>query len=183
MLVARRAGCLGAVGSLAVVRVPARPPSCTLEVATQAFRSDGQGDSHRHREADEDARRRGSDLDDDLCLHHLPVHRRPDEPAPRRSCSAATTAAAAQGSGVEVKRKSAVLPTARVACQRSHAPRWLLDYVFGGLDPDAAPSLIDGAQTPCAAPRRVDARRGRPEPLKRGLIARIRPYSTEDHTA
>jgi predicted metal-binding protein len=51
-------------------------------------------------------------------------------------------------------------------------------YVFGGLDPERdGPSLIMGAQLLAQASDGIMPWRGRPESLKRGLIARIPPIS------
>jgi predicted metal-binding protein len=49
-------------------------------------------------------------------------------------------------------------------------------YIFGGLDPDRdAPALIDGARLLARAADGLLPWRGRPEVLKRGLIARVPP--------
>jgi predicted metal-binding protein len=49
-------------------------------------------------------------------------------------------------------------------------------YIFGGLDPaQDGPSLITGAQLLARATDGIMPWRGRPESLKRGLIARIPP--------
>lgn len=51
-------------------------------------------------------------------------------------------------------------------------------YVFGGLDPDRdAAALIAGARLLAGANDGLMPWRGRPEPLKRGLIARLPPLS------
>jgi len=50
-------------------------------------------------------------------------------------------------------------------------------YVFGGLDPTCdADALIAGARLLAAAPDGLMPWRGRPEALKRGLIARVPPW-------
>jgi predicted metal-binding protein len=52
-------------------------------------------------------------------------------------------------------------------------------YVFGGLDPaDGAAALIDGAKLFAAAPDGLMPWRGRPEALKRGLVARTPPFDS-----
>jgi predicted metal-binding protein len=52
-------------------------------------------------------------------------------------------------------------------------------YVFGGLDAscDAAEALIAGARLLATAADGLMPWQGRPEPLKRGLIARVPPLS------
>lgn len=50
-------------------------------------------------------------------------------------------------------------------------------YVFGGLDPLCdADSLIAGARLLASSPDGLMPWRGRPEALKRGLIARVPPW-------
>jgi predicted metal-binding protein len=53
-------------------------------------------------------------------------------------------------------------------------------YIFGGLDAACAPALITGAQMLAAAADGILPWRGRPEVLKRGLIARIPPLGFEE---
>ena len=53
-------------------------------------------------------------------------------------------------------------------------------YVFGGLDVDCAPALIEGARLLAAPTDGILPWRGRPEPLKRGLIARVPPIDFEE---
>jgi predicted metal-binding protein len=56
-------------------------------------------------------------------------------------------------------------------------------YIFGGLDPGCGEALIDGARLLAASADGLMPWRGRPEPLKRGLIARMPPLDfTEDHS-
>ena len=50
-------------------------------------------------------------------------------------------------------------------------------YVFGDLSPDAAPDLIEGARLLGAASDGLMPWRGRPDSLKRGMVARIPPLS------
>jgi predicted metal-binding protein len=51
-------------------------------------------------------------------------------------------------------------------------------YIFGGLDPERdGPSLIMGAQLLAQSTDGIMPWRGRPESLKRGLIARIPPIN------
>ena len=109
--------------------------------------------------------------------------RRPADPEdfPRPGLAfAATVADAAKGTGVRIKRVRCL-----ANCQRglSAAVRresgWT--YIFGDLDPaTAAPALIAGAQLFARATDGVMPWRGRPQPLKRGLIARVPPDDYEE---
>jgi predicted metal-binding protein len=61
-------------------------------------------------------------------------------------------------------------PSAAIRCENS----WT--YVFGGLEPDRdATALVAGAQLLAQAADGIMPWRGRPESLKRGLIARVPP--------
>jgi predicted metal-binding protein len=54
-------------------------------------------------------------------------------------------------------------------------------YVFGGLTPDNATDLLTGAALLAGSSDGLMPWRGRPESLKRGMIARIPPFDfTED---
>ena len=55
-------------------------------------------------------------------------------------------------------------------------------YVFGDLTPAAATDLIAGARLLAAAPDGVMPWRGRPDSLKRGMVARIPPLSLTEET-
>jgi predicted metal-binding protein len=65
-------------------------------------------------------------------------------------------------------------PSAALRCNGS----WT--YVFGGLDPACAAALVDGARLLARAADGILPWRGRPEPLKRGLIARVPPIGFEE---
>jgi predicted metal-binding protein len=55
-------------------------------------------------------------------------------------------------------------------------------YVFGDLDDDSAGDLIEGARLLALAEDRLMPWRGRPERLKRGMVARIPPlFPSKDH--
>jgi len=103
--------------------------------------------------------------------------RRPGEPdaEPRPGTLLAdATRRAAQDSGVVVRRVRCLAnctrgPSAAVRANGS----WT--YIFGGLDLDGAPALIEGARLLAGASDGIMPWRGRPEPLKRGLIARVPP--------
>jgi predicted metal-binding protein len=87
---------------------------------------------------------------------------------------AAATAQAAAGTEVEVRPMRCLAncshgPSAALRCNGS----WT--YVFGGLDVSCAQALVDGARMLAGAADGILPWRGRPEPLKRGLIARVPP--------
>jgi predicted metal-binding protein len=99
------------------------------------------------------------------------------EPRPGAILAAATAHAAA-GTGVEVRQVRCLAnctrgPSAAMRCNGS----WT--YVFGGLDQTCASALIEGARLLAGAADGILPWRGRPEPLKRGLIARVPPIDFE----
>jgi len=92
---------------------------------------------------------------------------------------AAATAQAADGTGVTVRHVECLAncsrgPSAAVRCKGS----WT--YVFGGLDVGCGEALIEGANLLAAAADGIMPWRGRPEPLKRGLIARVPPLDLQE---
>ena len=92
---------------------------------------------------------------------------------------AAATAKAAQGSGVVIKPVRCLANCTRglsaaVRCNGC----WT--YVFGGLDVACGPALVDGARLLACATDGIMPWRGRPQPLKRGLIARVPPVNFEE---
>ena len=95
------------------------------------------------------------------------------EPRPGALLAAATREAA-EGTGVAVHFIECLAncnrgPSAAMRCDGS----WT--YVFGELAADVGPALVDGARLLASAPNGLMPWRGRPEPLKRGLIARVPP--------
>jgi predicted metal-binding protein len=52
--------------------------------------------------------------------------------------------------------------------------------VFGGLDASNGAALVAGARLLASAADGIMPWRGRPEPLKRGLIARVPPVNFEE---
>ena len=111
--------------------------------------------------------------------------RRPDDPddAPRAGAILATnTALAANGSNVSVRRVRCLANCKRgcSAAVRRGGAGWT--YVFGDLDASSAgPALVEGARLFAQASDGLMPWRGRPEPLKRGLVARVPPIDfTED---
>jgi predicted metal-binding protein len=98
------------------------------------------------------------------------------EDAPRPGLALArATARAAEGSGVTVRRVRCL-----ANCNRALSAAMRCDgawaYVFGGLEAETdAAALIEGARLLARAEDGVMPWRGRPEVLKRGLIARMPP--------
>jgi predicted metal-binding protein len=87
---------------------------------------------------------------------------------------AAATERAADGTDVIVRRLACLAnctrgPSAALRCNGS----WT--YVFGGLDAANAQDLVDGARLLATAADGILPWRGRPDILKRGLIARVPP--------
>ena len=100
------------------------------------------------------------------------------EPRPGALLAAATERAAA-GTEVTVRRMRCLAnctrgPSAAMRCNGS----WT--YVFGGLDPANAPALIEGARLLAGASDGILPWRGRPDILKRGLIARVPPLDFQE---
>ena len=96
------------------------------------------------------------------------------EPRPGALLADATEQAAA-GSEVEVRRLRCLAnctrgPSAALRCNGS----WT--YVFGGLDAANADALVAGAKLLAGASDGILPWRGRPEILKRSLIARVPPF-------
>jgi predicted metal-binding protein len=95
---------------------------------------------------------------------------------------ARATSRAAAGTGVAVRQVRCLANCNRglsAAIRRDGA--WT--YVFGELDPDRdAYALVEGARLFAGAPDDIMPWRGRPDVLKRGLIARVPPidFAEED---
>ena len=87
---------------------------------------------------------------------------------------------AAQGTGVRVKRVRCLANCSR-GCSAAVRRDGGWTYVFGDLDPAVdAPALIEGARLFARASDGVMPWRGRPQQLKRGLIARVPPIDYEE---
>jgi predicted metal-binding protein len=100
------------------------------------------------------------------------------EPRPGELLAAATERAAA-GTEVEVRRVRCFAncsrgPSAAMRCGGS----WT--YVFGGLDPTCAEALVAGARLMIGNAEGILPWRGRPEPLKGRLIARVPPLDFKE---
>ena len=92
---------------------------------------------------------------------------------------AAATAKAAEGTSVVVRPVQCLAnctrgPSAAMRCNGS----WT--YVFGQLDVLCGPALVEGARLLASAPDGLMPWRGRPEALKRGLIARVPPVDFQE---
>ena len=116
-----------------------------------------------------------------LCTSAL----RADIPANRRANRdpvqswPAATAQAAECSGVVIRPVQCLANCTRglsaaVRCNGS----WT--YVFGGLDSACGPALVDGARLLASASDGIMPWRGRPQALKRGLIARVPPLDFKE---
>jgi predicted metal-binding protein len=103
------------------------------------------------------------------------------EPSPGLRLARAT-ARAAEGTGIAVRRVRCLANCSRglsAAIRREGA--WT--YVFGGLDPERdAGALVEGARLFAEAHDTIMPWRGRPEILKRGLIARVPPIDFEEES-
>jgi predicted metal-binding protein len=113
-----------------------------------------------------------------VCVTCRPVGE-PDSPARPGATLAAATAAAAAGTEVQVRPMRCLAncsrgPSAAMRCNGS----WT--YVFGGLDVTAAQALVEGARLLARAADGILPWRGRPAPLKRGLIARVPPIGFQE---
>jgi predicted metal-binding protein len=99
----------------------------------------------------------------------------PDEGARPGLLLARETARAADGSGVTVRQIRCLANCSR-ACSAAIRRDGAWTYVFGGLEPDKdASALIEGAKLFAHAADGLMPWRGRPDILKRGLIARVPP--------
>ncbi len=102
------------------------------------------------------------------------------EDAPRPGAElAATTVQAAGGTGLTVRRVKC-LANCKRGCSAAIVREGGWSYVFGDLSPTAADALVEGARLFSRSDDGLMPWRGRPEPLKRGMIARIPPFWHEE---
>ena len=115
--------------------------------------------------------------------------RRPDDPEdyPRPGAALAeATIRAAEHSGVAVEPLRCLANckrgcTAVLRRTDPSAPAWT--YVFGHLDPAAdAQALVQGAKLLAGSADGLMPWRGRPDALKRGLIARVPPFDFSEQS-
>src|SRR5262249_17828224 len=97
---------------------------------------------------------------------------------------AEATARAAQNSGVTVRRVRCLANCTRgpSAAVRANGAANSWTYIFGGLDLDGAPALIEGARLLAGAADGLMPWRGRPAPRKRGPLARLPPLDFTEET-
>jgi predicted metal-binding protein len=113
-----------------------------------------------------------------VCITCRPVGE-PDSVVRPGAILAAATARAAAGTEVQVRPMRCLAnctrgPSAALRCNGS----WT--YVFGGLDVTCAEALVEGARLLARAADGILPWRGRPAPLKSGLIARVPPIGFEE---
>jgi predicted metal-binding protein len=103
------------------------------------------------------------------------------EPRPGAVLAAATLEAA-KASGIAVRPVRCLANCTRgpSAAIRSNGS-WT--YVFGGLEPDCASALVEGARLLAGDPDGLLPWRGRPAPLKGRLIARVPPLDFQEINA
>ena len=115
--------------------------------------------------------------------------RRPDDPEdyPRPGAALAdATIRAAENSGIAVQPLRCLANCKRgcsAVLRRTDpsAPAWT--YVFGHLDPAAdAQALVQGAKLLAGSADGLMPWRGRPDALKRGLIARVPPFDFSEQS-
>jgi predicted metal-binding protein len=100
-----------------------------------------------------------------------------DAPRAGAALAGATVVAAAGASNISVQRIRCLGNCSRglsaaIRCENT----WT--YIFGGLEPTRdGPSLVIGAQLLAQAADGIMPWRGRPDSLKRGLIARVPPIN------
>lgn len=113
-----------------------------------------------------------------VCVTCRPVGE-PDSAMRPGAILAAATAQAAAGTEVQVRPMRCLANCSRgpSAAMRSNSS-WT--YVFGGLDVTCAEALVEGARMLARAADGILPWRGRPAPLKRGLIARVPPTNFEE---
>ena len=92
---------------------------------------------------------------------------------------AAATAQAARGTRIKVSPIRCLANCSRgpSAAMRANGS-WT--YIFGGLDPTCAPALVVGARMLAQALDGILPWRGRPDVLKRGLVARTPPLDFKE---
>ncbi len=125
-----------------------------------------------------------ADAEPSATIHVCITCRRPDDPEvfPRPGADLArATAAAAEGANIRVRRVRCL-----ANCKRGLSAAIRCDgawsYAFGDLEAaSGAAALVQGARLLAAANDGIMPWRGRPEPLKRGMIARLPPLHFEDN--
>jgi predicted metal-binding protein len=103
----------------------------------------------------------------------------PDSTVRPGAILASATVAVAAGTEVDVRPMRCLGNCSRGASAALRANgSWT--YLFGGLDASCAEALIEGARLLAGAADGILPWRGRPERLKRGMIARIPPLGFQE---
>jgi predicted metal-binding protein len=103
----------------------------------------------------------------------------PDSAVRPGAILATATAQAAVGTEVDVRPMRCLGNCSRGASAALRANgSWT--YIFGGLDATCAEALVEGARLLARATDGILPWRGRPERLKRGMIARIPPLGFQE---
>jgi predicted metal-binding protein len=103
----------------------------------------------------------------------------PDSAVRPGAVLATATAQAAAGTEVQVRPMRCLGNCSRGASAALRANgSWT--YLFGGLDATCADALVEGARLLACAPDGILPWRGRPEQLKRGMVARIPPLGFQE---
>jgi predicted metal-binding protein len=105
----------------------------------------------------------------------------PREEAPGRALLAAVTAAAAGHAGVQVRPTQCLSVCTRV-CSATLSGEGRYTFVYGDLDTAHAEAIVAMALAGATAPHGFVPWKDRPEPLRKGLLARVPPpgWSPED---
>jgi predicted metal-binding protein len=113
-----------------------------------------------------------------VCVTCRPVGE-PDGESRPGAILAAAIARAAAGTEIQVRPMKCLANCSRglSAAMRCNGS-WT--YVFGGLDVSCAEALIEGARLLARTADGILPWRGRPAPLKRGLIARVPPIGFQE---
>jgi predicted metal-binding protein len=103
-----------------------------------------------------------------------------DDPAAPRAGARLLAALEASAPGGLALAPVECLGNCKRGCSVALAAEGTWTYVFGDLGPDAAPDILTAAALLAASPDGLMPWRGRPEPFKRGMIARIPPRPMKD---
>ncbi|MFG1347168.1 DUF1636 family protein [Xanthobacter autotrophicus DSM 431] len=107
--------------------------------------------------------------------------RTPDAPADApRAGAALVEATRAAATGDMAVKGVACLANCKRALSAALVRRDGWTYLFGDLGTEAAPDLIEGARLLAGSADGLMPWRGRPEALKRGMVARIPPFTFEE---
>jgi predicted metal-binding protein len=111
--------------------------------------------------------------------------RRPGDPddAPRQGVALAAMTEQAAGRGDVTVQRVRCLANCKRGCSAAVRREGAWTYVFGDLDPTSAgTALVEGARLFAHSNDGLMPWRGRPDALKRGLIARVPPIDFTEET-